>query len=121
MTPTTRLLDCGHEPSPHSDCTTGTAFTLDRKEICWDCSHARELAELKTARRFVAYLSGDGATLTDWPGRRIAKVTRLWSVRNNLAGKLYRFRATDLHGAQWFGTSVGPNMLARMHRAKASA
>jgi hypothetical protein len=38
--------------------------------------------------------------------------------RHNIGGTLYRFRATDVHGQKWYGTSPGPQMYARMHKAK---
>jgi hypothetical protein len=118
MTATPRVLDCGHNPSPHSDYTTGTAHTSTGKEICWECSYKREQEALKRTTHYVAFLASDGKTLTTWPGQTLARVTRLWTIPNNMAGKLYRFRAVDVHGAAWYGSTPGHGMYARMHKAK---
>lgn len=121
-------LDCGHEPSVHGEHTTGTARTRDGREICWECSHAGEVAAMSTADSYTAYLvdklgtpdiSNPRYVLTDWPGKVLARVTYLNKGRHNIGGSLYRFRAVDTKGAYWYGTSPGPGMYARMHRAKA--
>jgi len=109
-------LSCGHKPSPHGEHTTGTAHTPDGREICWACADAEQREELKTARDFTGYLSEK--TLTTWTGGILANITRLWKVRNNMAGNLLRFRAIDVHGQEWYGTSPGIGMYARMHKAK---
>ena len=111
-------VSCGHAPSPHSDFTTGTAHTRDGREICWTCADAEQVADLKRERAYVAYLSGDGRALTTWTGGKLADVTRLWDVFNNFAGTIKRFRAVDVHGQRWYGTSPGAGMYARMHKCK---
>jgi len=117
---TQQLLDCGHPASDHGPHTTGTAHTPDGREICWECANKEERESLRTGNTYMAYLSGDGKALTTWTGGHLARVTRLWAVPNNFAGRLLRFRAVDVHGAEWYGTSPGRGMYARMHRAKAA-
>lgn len=113
------ILDCGHEPSPHSEYTTGTAHTSDNREICWDCSYAGELSAMRTAQHYGAYLSGNGSRLTTWPGQPLAVVTSLVERRVGFGGSRFYFKATDLDGQHWHGTSPGPGMYARLHRSKA--
>lgn len=112
------LLSCGHPLSPHSAVTTGYA-ELDGRRVCYDCADAHERAALLTERRMVAYLSGDGERLTTWTGGLLANVTRRHVARNNFSRDgIVKFRAVDVHGQRWYGTSPGCGMYARMHRAK---
>lgn len=121
-----KSLDCGHEPSPHGEHTTGTAHTSDGREVCWDCALREELESLKTRQQYTAYLSRDERNvpvLTNWPGSVLARVTNAWEVSAGgfcRGQKIWRFRATDVHGNRWYGTSPGFGMYARMHRAKSS-
>lgn len=114
-----KVLDCGHQPSPHGEHTTGTGHAPNGREICWDCCNAEEKASMAKAKHWMAYLSGDGKHITTWPGGILATVTDLWSVANNMAGSLLRIRAVDDTGVRWYGTSPGKGMYCRLHRAKA--
>jgi len=113
-----RTLDCGHVPSPHAEFTTGTAHTLDGREICYECSNAMEREEFAKANKFTAYLSMDGSQVQTWPGGNLAKVTRRWNRQNNFAGTLVHFNAVASDGARWWGTSPGLGMYCRLHRCK---
>jgi hypothetical protein len=112
------ILDCGHEPSPHSESTTGTAHTPDGREICCSCADNEQREALKTATSFMAYLNSEGTKLTTWTGGELATIRQMWGVHNNMAGTIQRFRAVDVHGQHWYGTSPGPGMYARMHKNK---
>lgn len=116
------VLSCGHPPTPDSGCGTGYATTRDTNErICYSCADARERESLKTQNTFAAYLSGDSKHLTTWTGGVLATVTHRWftSAGGFARGTtITRFRATDVHGQRWYGTSPGPNMYARMRKAK---
>jgi hypothetical protein len=121
-----RILDCGHTPSPHSETSTGTAHVNNdcpccAIEICWTCSHKRELHDLSRADRYTAYLVSKptGAVLTDWPGGVLARVTEVWTrpVGYSRDGRTY-FNAIDATGARWHGTSPGYGMSATMRRSK---
>jgi len=113
-------LSCGHEPSPHGPHTTGTAHTPNGREICWGCADNEQRESLKTEERWDAYLSSDGKQLTTWTGGKLADVTELWWRDGvNFGGtRRYYFRARDVHGQRWHGTSPGHSMYARMRRSK---
>lgn len=121
-------LDCGHEPSPHSEHTTGTARTQDGREVCWKCSYAMERAALLTEKCYMAYLTRGSEprgqrVLTTWPGQLLARVTSSNTVKRRgfygAAFELTYFRAADVHGQRWYGTSLGIGMYARMRRVVA--
>lgn len=120
---TIERLDCGHPESAHSSITRGYAI-LHGIKVCYDCAQSQEIADLKTAQRYTAYLTADGPyrhSLTGWVGWKLATVTRLWetSAGGFCRGRnIMRFRATDVHGQKWYGTSPGVGMYARMHKAK---
>ena len=114
------MLSCGHNPSAHSEYTTGTAHTPDGREICCECADKEQREALKTETHYIAYLSSDGrSNLTTWTGGVLAHITRVWTVGNIFAGSLLRFWAKDIHGAMWYGTSPGPGTCARMHKSMA--
>jgi hypothetical protein len=117
-------LACGHQPSPHSEHTTGTAHT-PKGEVCWTCADAMQREDLRTSDRFSAYLSlsADKTTLqlTTWSGGVLATVTAKWETSAGGFARrttITRFRAVDSHGGRWFGSSPGVGMYARMRRAK---
>ncbi len=117
------FLDCGHEPT-RVEGSAGAGFGrgTDGKTRCYSCCNAEEREALLTGDRYDAYLSGDGLTLTTWPGGKLADVTRLVKARTGGFGwqqhHRYYFRAIDVHGAAWYGSTPGKGMFARMHRAK---
>lgn len=117
-------LDCGHSESPHSDITRGYAVRPNGQRICYGCAEARDKANLLTETRYGAYLHkvrGAEHTLTGWPGWTLARVTALWETQiGGFMGRqtIWRFKAVDVHGQHWYGTSPGPGMYARMHKAK---
>ena len=104
-----RLLDCGHHPSPHSPMTTGTAHMPDGKEICWTCADAAQVEQLRDrSRPFVAYVSGDGKSITTWTGGKLMDVRQSWRIPltrfSYTHGKtILHIRAQDVHGGNWFG------------------
>jgi hypothetical protein len=111
-----KKLDCGHEPSPHGEHTTGTAHTQDGREICWDCANTEQREDLKTAPRFMAYTSQDWKSVTDWTGRLLGSIRWKTSARNAFCGTLYHLRVVDVHGQRWAATTLGPGMYCRMRR-----
>lgn len=131
---TPETLDCGHVSTPNG-CAAGYATRSDNTRICYGCANESQRAELKTADRFVAYLTVPVSTdedwanrrpgavnaslLTTWSGGKLATVVSLRRTRHNIGGYLYRFNAIDVHGQHWYGTSPGPNMYARMRKSKA--
>lgn len=132
MTPTTTTprpdltlpLSCGHlttrtDFSPGYCGGSGYATMTNGAHICYPCADDRERDHLRTARTAMAYLASDKATLTTWTGGRLATVTQITRQPvTTSVDTLYRFRATDCHGAHWCGTSPGPGMYARLRRCK---
>jgi hypothetical protein len=114
------LLDCGHQASPHSDCTTATGH-FDGRELCWDCCNEIEREAFAKAQHYTAYLSGGGKQITTWPGGVLATVTALWAVRNNFAGEILRIRCVAPDSSQWYGTAPGRGMYCRLHRSNREA
>lgn len=116
MNATETMCDCGHVAvaTPH---TPGYGI-FDGRKLCYSCCDSEELRKMSESRKYFAYLSGDGKRITSWPGGTLAVVTRLWTVTNNMAGKLYRIRATMGDGSRWHGTSPGPGMYCRLTRSR---
>lgn len=119
MKPTPQLtpLDCGHAPTPPHF---GTANTAEGRTMCYDCANDREREFLKTAQKFLGYLSSDGSRLTTWPGADLGKVTmgarHPWSDRHT--DRRY-ISVVDCFGTRWRGTGA-PGMWASLRRCKAS-
>ena len=93
--------------------------------MCYDCANAGERDAIKTGDTYTAYLTLDKdrqlPVLTTWPGGRLANVTAIWETSAGGFARhvtIMRFRAVDIHGAHWYGTSPGVGMYARMRRAK---
>lgn len=112
------LLECGHAESPHSDITRGYGTAEDGKRHCYDCCTAMDLASMKETGKIVAYISDDGKTITNWPGRTLAYVTRLWETRHNIGGKITHVWARAADGTWWHGKGPGKGMYIRLHRSK---
>lgn len=115
-----KLLDCGHEPSPHSEYTTGTAHTTDGREVCWDCAAILELADMNKFGRASLYLvkRDDGLHITNWTGKLDYKVTSSKTSRHNLGGT-----RTDVWfksgGQNWHGYQIGNfSQIAHCRRIK---
>lgn len=102
----TRILDCGHVPSPHSEHTTGTAHTPDGKEICWDCANREEEAAMNDPRnkRFTVYV-GEGI-VTTWTGYKLGTITA--RHRTTIFGRDgFAYTVKDNHGNWWHGRHAG--------------
>ncbi len=113
-----KILDCGHEPSPHSTHTTGTGHTPEGKEICWSCCNEGERTALKLSDKYLAYLSGNGLLIITWPGGKLGDVTYLRESWHNIGGKLLHLRMTDVHGQKWFGTSPSKGSYCKLRKIK---
>lgn len=114
---------CGGAIPPHvpGSCDTGYARTADGLALCLPCAHGRTLAEWNATQPgegFVAYLSGDGHTLTTWPGEILARVTwRTVAMRYTPTGGAYEWhsiRARDAAGRAWYGGGPGFGMYCRV-------
>jgi len=112
------MLDCGHNPSPHSEISTGIAHSLDGRRLCYDCAFQEEVRQYKQENRMIAYLSDDGRRITNWPGYTIsAQVFILNESRDNFGGeRIYlRFVFDD---SIWSGFAMGRGMYLRAKRTK---
>lgn len=98
------ILDCGHAPTPTSGSGTGYATDSTTGETkCYACADQYEIDLLRTADRFVAYLSLDSKRITTWTGGTLGTVTR---ATDSAPAKKTYVRVTDVHGIDWYG--VGP-------------
>ena len=99
------LLDCGHGPSPHESFTTGYGIDKDGRKHCYDCCAAMDLECLKNERRFSGYLSSDGKSLTNWPGRVLGRVV-VTGKRHPWSRGRYYVSVKDVHGGWWSGVGA---------------
>ena len=111
-TDTWQCESCGTiaEFSAANSCGTGYAVTSDNRMTCYSCARARSIEALRDrSRSFVAYISSDGRSITDWSGGMLARVTDSrpclltrashWHDRHS-----YRsIHAVDPHGGHWHG------------------
>lgn len=102
------ILDCGHEPSAHSEHTTGTAHTHDNKVICWDCAAMGDLGRMLkdgNSRRLPLYLHGDN--VSNWPGTLSFPVMGQRKGYHNIGRTRTDiwFVGPDAH--IWHGVSIG--------------
>lgn len=81
-----------------------------------------ELEGLRDAEKhFVAYVSSDEKSITDWKGNPLGRVTarkyKPWRT-NKFGEKWFTFYITDVHGRNWRGVSQGAGMYIKMVRVK---
>lgn len=96
----------------------GYGETADGRRLCYDCCNAAERAAFETADTFCAYLSGDGAAVTTWPGGRLATVTYKRRHSGGFGGEWWAVDATAPDGSKWHGRGGGPGMFLRLKRRK---
>lgn len=112
-------LDCGHEPSPHSEPTTGTATLPDNRVVCWTCADAWHREQMRTLDTTGGYLSD--RSITTWLGGLLARVTSRSERTMRVNGRRYKrvyFRAVDTNGRHWYGNSPGDGMYCRMRATR---
>ena len=117
-----KLLDCGHEPSPHSECTTGYGQDKNGKTFCYACCAENDRKAMIETGKAVLYLSktrdakdfGDGIdrsewSITNWPGSLFFPVCEPRKSRHNIARWRYDawFKGPD--GFVWHGVQYGDN------------
>ncbi len=126
MTATTEpiICDCGHPESPHSECTRGYGTDSAGRTHCYACCAARDRESLRTDDRFFGYISGDGRSLSTWPGDVIGRVESWGAVhpwtRRSCWGERKYVRIVDCHGGRWHGTGA-PGAYANLRRVKSPA
>lgn len=130
---TPAVLDCGHAPTPLGSATSGIGApgfaekTGTGDTMCYPCADAHERAVMRIAQRVVAYISGDGSTVTTWTGGTLATVDP--ADRRQRGQRQYTpsggswtrhvWHATDPHGGRWYGVNDGPGMAVRLRRVRA--
>lgn len=102
----TTLLDCGHEPSEHSPITNGFGRDAEGRTYCYDCCTVQDLETIRNAkpgdRSSGLYLSCDGVSITNWPGRRLMGRVRSGS-NHPWSRERYYVTAVDELGRTWSG------------------
>ena len=113
-----RILDCGHTPSKHNDCSTGTAHTAGGKEICWECcaiADKQTMIAEGNSRNLPLYLTHDAflhgskftlGKVTNWPSTLVF-TCNVKKGKHNIAGSRYDVWFTGPDGKQWHGVQYG--------------
>lgn len=94
--------------------------------VCYSCSDRRQRADFAKAERFTCYLTRNpagGYNLTTWTGGHLATVTDYHERRVGFGWRTRRgyFRAVDIDGRKWHGTTPGVEMYARARLSKGNA
>lgn len=97
----------------------GYATTEAGLKICYECAARHEIAAFAKARKYTAYLSGDGAKVTTWTGAMLATVISTHPTKRRSAdgGFLQSIKAKDSNGALWVGLTA-PGMCVNLRRMK---
>ena len=110
---------CGHVVQVLVGAGTGYARKPDGSTVCYACAYMEELAEFATATEYVAYVSGDGKSLTNWPGGILARITGHTVSRTGFnRSEVHRWWMTDPKGRNFYGSNGGPGMVVRVKRIK---
>lgn len=81
----------------------------------------REIETLKDTSipKYVGYLDIHRKQVTTWIGEKIGTITRIRDCAHNMAGTMYYFQMTDVHGNCWHGRGIGHQMSCIITRCKA--
>lgn len=114
-------LDCGHEPSPHGEHTTGYGTDpVTGKTRCWECCAVVDRASMVEhgdSKRLPLYLHE--GHVSNWPGSLKFKVWGVTKGRHNIARTRYDFRFHGPDGFVWRGTQYGEwTQVAHCRRTK---
>lgn len=112
-------LDCGHVAQPDG-CSTGYGRIEGDYTMCYACI-AQDEREfwIPLTNCTIAYLSSDGTRIVGWPGHTLMSVDRAWDSKS--ARKTF-VRATDTHGAKWYGSGPRDNgSYVTLHRSRIAA
>lgn len=114
------ILECGHEPSPHGEHTTGYGTDDAGKRRCYDCCTAQDVERLKQCGpgdRFTGYISGDFRNWINWPGGKLGRVIYTGKLHPWSRERRY-LSVIDVHGNLWHGTGA-EDMWSTLRRAVA--
>lgn len=104
--PTT--CDCGHAPTADAGIGTGYSTARDGYTRCYACSHAAELADIASCKPgdlTVAYVSGDGGTITTWSGGVLMTGVR-FTAQHPWSRERWYLTAVDADGRRWTGVGA---------------
>lgn len=113
------ICDCGHPESEHSEHTRGYGRDADGKTFCYECCTASDKEQLRTSNAVCQYISGDGKSLTNWPGFVLGRVL-YWGKRHPFSRERRYVRVRDCHGQEWHGTGA-EGMWASLRKCKPAA
>ena len=103
----TELLDCGHAPTKTEGMGTGYGRNVEGKTFCYDCSTEADKEIIRKREMFYAYVSTDGKSITNWPGRKLMRVTAHWTGEGFWGYKTHYFNAVAEDGSEWYGKNGG--------------
>lgn len=90
-----------------------------RPAVCRACCHARDLEQLRdTSKPFFAYVSGDGKSITNWPGAALMRIYSHHEGRGGFGGRMHYWRAVDTHGRHWHGKNSDRGACVTMRACK---
>ena len=103
------ILDCGHEPSPHSEHTTGYGTYNDDKTYCYTCCAKRDRKAMIETGRATLYLVKHSVneSVVNWPGSLSFPVRSIHIGHHNIAGKRYDVWFIGPDGSKWHGVTYG--------------
>ncbi len=119
------MLDCGHEPSEHSDCTTGYGTDAQGKRHCYECCANNDIDAMIRDGRATLYLTGgigvtsDGkrevsakkypGTISNWPGSLKFNLFHIRLGYHNIVRWRYDVWFNGPDGFKWHGVTYGDN------------
>jgi hypothetical protein len=125
----TRVLECGHTPSPHEAFTTGYGTDADGKRHCFECCERRDreaIAAAKAGDRYTVYynfpdqpsggvyqrnfhVSTQRAHVTNWLGRTLGRIEHARVFGHNFGGRVVTMRVVMFDGSRWSGRASWDN------------
>lgn len=113
---TEKKLDCGHEPSPHADFTTGYGVDRDGKKICYACCAENDRKQMRETGRATLYLTSEPNEgnlsadhfVSNWPGSLKFRAHYYKVGRHNMTGRRYDVWFT-FENQPWHGVQYGDN------------
>ena len=86
--------------------------------VCYVCCHAHDVAQLQDRTKpFVAYVSCDGKSISNWPGANLGAVTAEWRTRSGFAD-VTCYQVRDVHGGRWYSKGSGRGMCITLRPCK---
>ena len=105
-------LDCGHEPSPHAEFTTGYGI-MNNKKYCYDCCAKTDREDMENSGRATLYLTKKDVNgsisweVKNWPGSLKFKAY-VKKGSHNIARTRYDAWFT-VNDKRWHGVQYGEN------------